>query len=264
MNWYVEISDLKHLKNLVHPLGLKEIPYTLDTYVNALEGFVHNLKKKGFVGIKFLTAYNRKLDFAFESKVEAEKIYSRYFDESYGFRTFGLGFEETIPLQNYLTRRIIEFAGKADLPVIFHSGIHGTRHKQDNSRPLRLWNIFNKYTDTKFVLLHAGIPWVEEAATLAKNFPNVYLDMAWDHIISTEISKRAISTWVDMVPKNKIFGFGGDYSVIEDIYGHLQLAKLNIAYALESKINENAMTLKEALSWSKALLYDNPKQFYKI
>src|SRR5690606_9797433 len=119
---------------------------------------------------------------------EAEKIFNRLHDEYFGFRRNGLGFNETRPLQDYLTHRIIEMGTKLDLPIIFHTGIHGGRNDLGNGRPLPLWNVFNRYVKTKFVLLHGGLPYTEETGIMVKYFDNVYLDMAWMHIISPEIS----------------------------------------------------------------------------
>ena len=114
------------------------------------------------------------------------------------------------------------------------------------------------------MLLHAGIPWMKETGIMSKYFRNVFIDMAWDHIISPEMSIEALKTWIDMVPRNKIFGFGGDYTVVEKVYGHLHMAKENIAKALAAKIESGSMTETDAHGWIKDMLYNNPCEFYKI
>ena len=55
--------------------------------------------------------------------------------------------------------------------------------------------------------------------------------------MSPEITTRALLSYIDLLPMHKIFGFGGDYQVVEKVYGHLQLAKRDIARALAEKIN---------------------------
>jgi len=90
------------------------------------------------------------------------------------------------------------------------------------------------------------------------------VDMAWMHIISPDIAVNALKIWTDMVPKNKIFGFGGDYFVPEKVYGHLTMAKENICRALSEKIVCGAMTEEEARSWIEHLLQLNATKVYNL
>jgi predicted TIM-barrel fold metal-dependent hydrolase len=176
-----------------------------------------------------------------------------------------LGYNECRPLQDYLTHRIVEFAGHLGLPVVFHTGIQaGNGNKPDNCRPERLWNLIARYRSSTFILLHAGIPWTDEAGMLAKYFPNVYLDMAWMHIISPEQAQSALRTWVDLVPRNRILGFGGDYGVVEKVYGHIRMAKQNIARALSAKIEQGDISEADARDWCKSMLSDNPRSVYAL
>jgi hypothetical protein len=38
------------------------------------------------------------------------------------------------------------------------------------------------------------------------------------------MARTALDEWLDMVPSSKIFGFGGDYAIVEKVYGHVVLA----------------------------------------
>jgi hypothetical protein len=263
MTHYTDVSSQDALESFAGELGV--VPRTLSEYVDSLGEMLYRKKEQGLRGIKFQYAYMRDLAFESVTTADAERVFNRIFEESQGWRAQVLGYEERRPLQNYLVHRFVELAGKFDLTVVFHTGIQaGFRNKPDNARPERLWNLVNRYTNTRFVLLHSGIPWVEEAAMLAKYFANVYLDMAWMHIISPQISVRALSEWVDLVPRNKILGFGGDYHIVEKVYGHLTMAKENIAKVLAGKVEERIMTDEEARAWAKALLHDNPAEVYHL
>jgi len=88
--------------------------------------------------------------------------------------------------------------------------------------------------------------------------------MCWMHIISPVMSRRALDEWLDLVPATKIIGFGGDYAVVEKVYGHLQMARENIARVLASRIEEGTMTEAEALQIARGLMYENPKRLYKL
>jgi len=237
----------------------------LDGYVSALWEQFRQWKEQGMKGIKLHSAYMRDLHFVPRTHAEAQAVFLRIMEEEYGARNAGLGYEESRPLQDYLVCRLAEMAGEMDVPMSFHTGLQGGNEQRvDDSLPLPLWNLAHRYRRVRFVLLHAGLPWVEDAAMLAKQYPNVYLDMAWTHLMSPEISRRALRTWIDMVPINKVLGFGGDYSVVEKIYGHLELAKQNIARALAAKIDGDGMPLERARAWIQALLWDNPKEVFRL
>ena len=113
-------------------------------------------------------------------------------------------------------------------------------------------------------MLHAGIPWMDEAAVMAKHFPNLYLDMGWTHAMSPELSCRAIKSYIDLLPRNKVIGFGGDYTVVEKVFGHLTWARENIARALNRKIDEGAISDAAAREWVKAILHNNPIEVFKL
>ena len=238
---------------------------TLTAYVDAVRKRLLQLKEQGMKGIKFHFAYMRDLDFAPRTLAEAEPLFIRATEEGYGWRYASLGYEESRPLQDYMVHRLVEIAGELDVPAVFHTGLQGTIDQcADDSRPLRLWNLPHRYRKTDFVVLHSGFPWMEDAALLAKQFPNVYLDLAWAHLMSPTIASRRLETWVDLVPMHKVFGFGGDYCVVEKVYGHLTLARQNIARAFAKKIDEGALTLDRAKAWIQAMLWDNPNRVFRL
>lgn len=88
--------------------------------------------------------------------------------------------------------------------------------------------------------------------------------MAWMHIISPAQARAALSEWLDMVPNTKIFGFGGDYSIVEKVYGHLTMARQDIACVLAEKVRENAWSRAEASLVARRLMRDNAAEFYRI
>jgi predicted TIM-barrel fold metal-dependent hydrolase len=137
------------------------------------------------------------------------------------------------------------------------------RHNADDARPLRLWNLPNRHRTTDFIILHGGFPWMDDAGMLAKHYSNVYLDMAWAHLMSPAISSRALQDWIDLVPMNKVLGFGGDYGVVEKVYGHQTLARQAIARALAAKMEEG-MPLARAQAWLQAMMVDNPARVYRL
>jgi len=70
--------------------------------------------------------------------------------------------------------------------------------------------------------------------------------------------------YFELIPANKFCGFGGDFCNIEGAFGHLQLAKQNIAAAISEMIDKGWYSLEYGKQLAKQILYDNPKTIYNI
>ena len=88
--------------------------------------------------------------------------------------------------------------------------------------------------------------------------------MCWAHIISPAASVNALYEWIDSVPFNKIIAFGGDYMIVDAVYGHQYLARVNVSKALAYKVEEGVFGVDEAKHIAKMLFFDNPKRIFKL
>ena len=131
-----------------------------------------------------------------------------------------------------------------------------------NSNPELLVNLFMEYHEAKFDIFHGGWPYCSQLSALAKNFPNVYVDMCWMHIISPSRSRSALHEWLDEVPANKILGFGGDFLCVEGAYGHAVIARDNIAWVLTRKVEEGDMKVDEAKKYAQWILRENAQALF--
>ncbi len=212
------------------------------------------------VGIKSGQAYRRSLAFQKPERSAAEKALRNLLADRAGWQS-----DDTLPLQDFLMFELAARAGAVGLPIAIHTGLQaGSYNTIRNADPLLLQGLISQNRGTRFDLFHGGMPWVRQIAVLAKYFPNVCLNMAWMHIISPSQARSALAEWLDMVPNTKIFGFGGDYSIVEKVYGHLQIARENIAAVLAAKVREGAWTRADASLVARRLMRDNPAEFYGI
>jgi hypothetical protein len=226
------------------------------------------------VGVKIALAYVRPLYFEKTSFSEAEEAFNKIYRmrrfrrvdlEPKGMKLVpeSVGFEELRPMQDYLVHRVVEEAEKRGLPIQIHTGLHeGNENIISNSNPVQLVNLFMEYADARFDIFHGSWPYCGELSALAKNFPNVYIDMCWMHIISPSRSRSALSEWLDEVPANKILGFGGDYRFVEGVYGHAIIARDNIAKVLASKVDDGIYRLKQAKKYASWLLKENAAKLF--
>ena len=173
--------------------------------------------------------------------------------------------EETFALETWLAHKGIELASEFDLVVAVHCGILFCCWMDFTpGNPTNLIPLIMKYRSTTFDLYHGGIPWVREIAVMANQYPNVNLNLIWCHQISPYMTENMLNEWIDLVPLNKIIGFGGDNAVPEKTYGVLVMARENIARALAVRIARGQMSESRAADICRMWLYDNPKRIYGL
>ncbi|NLW49880.1 MAG: hypothetical protein GXY85_03430 [Candidatus Brocadiaceae bacterium] len=134
-----------------------------------------------------------------------------------------------------------------------------------DKNPMNVVPLLLRCRRTQFDLYHAGIPWVREMAVIGNQYPNAHLNLVWAHQISPYMTENMLNEWLDLVPVNKIIGFGGDYSCgPEKAYGALVMARENIARALAVRIARGQMTESRAVDVCRAWLYENPRRIYGL
>jgi predicted TIM-barrel fold metal-dependent hydrolase len=113
-------------------------------------------------------------------------------------------------------------------------------------------------------LLHAGYPYGGEMAALAKNFPNVFIDMAWSALISQFYTVQYLQEFIETVPNNKIMAYGGDSQTVEGTYSASVLARETVELALINLVKVGYLTENEALDVLKKILRENALSIYNL
>ncbi len=147
--------------------------------------------------------------------------------------------------------------------VAVHAGYWGDFR---NLQPSNIIPILQEHPDVRFDIFHLGYPHVRDALMLGKGFHNVWLNFCWTHIVSQKASIDALDEAIDLVPSNKILAFGGDYGarVIELVYGHLVMARENIAKVLSRRIKNGSIKEDKAIDLAKQWFWDNPVELYRL
>jgi predicted TIM-barrel fold metal-dependent hydrolase len=260
---------------LVHPESWAEVERveresgvritSFDTWLQAAEANVERACAIGSPILKTSLAYVRSLHYDRVTRAEAEEA----FNEVFRTRHFPEWHQKPIitakAFQDYLFHFILGIANRKHLLVQIHTGIQeGSGNLIGNSNPEVLSNLFLEYPDVDFDLFHIGYPYQNVITVLAKNFPNVYIDMCWAHIVSPNASVQALLEWIDTVPLNKISAFGGDYLFVDGVYGHQYLAREDVARALSTKVEEGLFGPDEAADIARRFLYENPKRIFRL
>jgi uncharacterized protein len=241
---------------------------SLSDWVRFIQNTIHDYKNKyGVICLKSALAYQRTIQYDRVPFSEADGIFNKILTskEYLGWYTYSPVDFPTRPLEDYMMHILVQAAVENDLPIQFHTGLQeGNGNTITNSNPINLVNLFLEYPKARFDVFHAGYPYGGELCAIVKNFRNVYVDLCWAHIISREYTVRFLENLLDTVPMNKIFGFGGDYTFVEGVCGHLRIAKENIALALCNKIEKKYMNRHECMDVAKRLLNTNPKEFFGL
>lgn len=232
-------------------MGAGEPVNTLDDFLGVIRSYILRVKAEGAVGLKM-----RSHPYGAPDRAAALE----------GFAQLRKGAVKELPsvnpLNDYLVDEAIRFAGEQDLTIAVHTGYWGDFRTLD---PLHMIPLLQRHPTVRFDMYHLGYPWVRESLMLGKGFPNVWLNFCWTHIISQRFAMDALDEAIDLVPMNKLIGFGGDYWLpVEKVYGHLVMAREDIARVLAARVERGQFTEEQALALARKWLWDNPKELYRL
>ncbi len=250
----------------LHDKGTRE---TLEKHLNqtfdslkslkrGLADLVEEYREHGSVGIKLAHAYGRTLASENVSESVAGNIFAKALCGG------SLSSDEVKQLQDHIIFFLAGLAGEMGLVFQIHTGVQGIWGNIPDSNPLHLIPLLCANRSTRFDLFHAGYPYSREIGMLAKHFPNVWLNMCWMYVITIEGSRQILSEWIDLVPGDRILGFGSDVGWPEFIYGHLIMARSCIADVLAQKVERDFLSKGAAIDLVYKILRENPIKLYGL
>jgi len=238
---------------------------SFDTWLEATEASIERACALGSPILKNSLAYVRTLRYERVTRAEAEEAFNHVFSTRHFPEWHQKPVSTGKAFQDFMFHFILSIANRRRLIMQVHTGIQeGSGNLLSNSNPELLSNLFLEYPEVAFDLFHIGYPYQNSAGVLAKNFPNVTLDMCWAHIVSPNASVLALEEWIDTVPLTKISAFGGDYLLVDGVYGHQHLARADVARALAAKVEEGVFDEDKAREVARMFLYDNPKRLFRL
>jgi predicted TIM-barrel fold metal-dependent hydrolase len=169
---------------------------------------------------------------------------------------------QVAPLDDYLFGKCLEAAGELEVPVAVHAGLWGNFPE---IAPALMIPWAQQYPKTHFDLFHLGFPNTLEAVVIGKNFPNVSLNLCWCYLLSPSVTRQMLEAILDLVPLNKVIGFGGDYpAVVQKVYGHRAMATETIAAVLARRVAAGEFSEDRALEIARRWLCANPAAIYRV
>ena len=166
--------------------GLGVEPRDADSWRNFITVLFDLAATKGNVGIKQLQAYTRSLDFVYRK--DRDVTFSGTLNE-----------KEKKVFQDWVVHECCKQAHERNWSHQVHTGTHNL----EQSSPLPLASLANRYPNMKIVLLHCW-PFLEESGFLAKHTPNIYLDTCWQTVLNPAYLEQALTQWLGYIPSTKI------------------------------------------------------------
>jgi hypothetical protein len=221
---------------------------------------ITNFFQQGGVGLKSTSAYFRPLNF--NTKVprqEAEAIFAEVVARETPSQS------QRTRLEDYLMTKVLEKVNQLKKPIQFHTGNQQNWNLVANSNPLELNKLLydGQFPNVKFVILHGGYPYTQEAITMVRYFPNAYLDLAWMTLFSPAAAKRALTEAIDMLDGRQLM-MGTDSANLEEMYGTVKFTRRILTEVLAEKIESGFLTEKVALQIARRILYTNGMELYGI
>ena len=235
---------------------------SLDEFTEAVFEILRQAKERGAIALKDQCAYNRTLAYAVVAKSDAESIFNRLLNDSNAV----LGWPAAKPLDDYLFHQYMRFARELNYPVQIHTGhMAGSFNRVAKANVALFAPVLELHRDVKFDLFHGNWPYMGDLLFIAKNYPNVALNLTWlpivDPLYAQELLERAVMT----LPHSKIHAFGGDHTDLpEQVIAHLKITRHVIAAALTSLVESGWIEEEEAQGIAEDWLFNNPKRFFDL
>jgi hypothetical protein len=171
-----------------------------------------------------------------------------------------------LTLGDWCWARGVELAIEHNLPFKLHTGHHaGTGSMPiDWVRAGNLCPLLARYPEARFVLMHTSYPYTDELVSIAKHYPNVWVDLCWAWSIDPYSSADFVRRFLHAVPSSKLFGFGGDTFWPTSAVAYSIQARRGLQRALEAEIASGDLTETEAITIAHRLMHDNQYACFDI
>ena len=214
------------------------------------------------VGVKSAAAYSRDINYANVPAEKAGPLFKQLLDGE------ELPWEKQKMVEDHLFWYAVKKSNEYHLPVKLHTGYYAGYNGMPLSRvsgnAVAAADLCRQSPETQFVFFHIDYPYYEDLLAVAKQYTNAVLDMCWSWIINPVAAKDFLKKFIVTVPANKVLTFGGDYIPVELVPGHAVIARRGIALALSELVDEQWITLDDALGLTDDIMNGNARRVYDL
>jgi uncharacterized protein len=213
------------------------------------------------IAVKTQHAYNRTLRWRERTDAETAPVLDAYLRDP-----SSLSVDDRLCLGDWSLARGVELAIEHDLPFKIHTGYYAgsSRMPVDYIKPGHLCPLLAKYLDARFVLMHIGYPYADEMVSLAKHYPNVYVDFCWAWSIDPFSTANFLRQCIHAVPSNKLFLFGGDTAWPGAALAYSIQTRRWLTRALQAEIDDSLLTEADAIALAGRYMRENQYDCFRV
>ena len=174
--------------------------------------------------------------------------------------------DERLCLGDWCWARGVELAIEHNLPFKLHTGYLAGYGQMpiDRIRAGHLCDLLMRYPQARFVLMHIAYPYSDELVALAKQYPNVYIDLCWAWSIDPWTTRDFVRRMIHAVPINKLFAFGGDTSWPTASVAYAAQARAWLTHALQAEVDDRLLTERQAIAVAERLMHANQQECFDL
>lgn len=235
---------------------------SLDEYLQVCWEIFTAYRDYGAVAFKDQSAYRRPIDYANPSRARGEEIFNRLMEDPRRVEPFPANRD----LDDFLFHEFLRMIRDLDLPLQLHTGhMAGIRNDVVKADASGLRRVIELHRDVRFDLFHGNWPNEGPYLFLAKNYPNVALNLCWTNIVDPVYARDLYKRIIASVPHGKVHGYGSDFTGFpERAWAHAHIARDNMCLALADMVDEDYLGPDEARDVLRAWMFDNPNRFFKL
>jgi hypothetical protein len=208
------------------------------------------------VGVKLAINYWRRLDFRPRSREEAEAAFAQ--------QASGEAPRDPRAFEDFVFFHVAALAAAHDLPLRFHCGFTAGITPLLDVRPTHLEPVFAARTANRFVLLHAGYPFLHETIALCQAYPHVYADLGWIWQIDPVWSERFVREFVTACGPRQLLLFGGDTGFAETAFAYSLGARQGLARALTTLRRDGLVEAVDVDHLIARLMVENARECFRL
>jgi uncharacterized protein len=221
--------------------------------------WVSNTARDGAVAFKSVIAYRTGLEVRNWSRLEAAQAFLDWRNAG-----FSADHGAAKPVRDSLLERLLAACKENGKPVHIHSGAGDPSMKLDQARPALLFGLLSSHRDQPIVLVHAGWPWLEDAAYLGSAFPNVYLETSVTTPWSSLALDRRLELILGMVSPAKVLHGTDEATEPELIWLGAHVAKEALARVLRKAVSDGWYTQSQAQTVIGSVLGGNALRLHGL
>jgi hypothetical protein len=167
------------------------------------------------------------------------------------------GRKETKALRDRLLHVTCRKAAEQDKPLHIHSGAGDPDVVLTHARPTGLAPLISAHPTTAIVLIHAGFPWIEEAAYLAGMYANAHIELSLFTPWATLDLDRGLRTVMGLVPTSKVLYGSDEASEPEVLWISARLFRRALERVLDDAVENDHLTPPQAEQTGSGILGAN-------